>query len=632
MQTIQYQQPQSLPINRGRMIKQLADSTIRNVVDAIVELVTNSDDNYISSEESGDNTTGKIDVHVVRYGGGRCTNLKVVDEGSGMDYRILQSAIEFGGDTSGFKEGKSVRGFLGRGLKESIIALGKGTIYTLNNGILSSVVIYYDQGRKNAVYELSVPVANLTLEQLKEYGFTNASGTVVNIDINNEDKNNISSRETFIDHLQDHYALRDILSSKKRIVELYYSEPDSKDKYCSITPLKYSYPQGNKIISDKKNIDGYDTYFEIYESPEQLDSPNNSWGNAGLLIKTEGAILDNQLFGYETDPLALNLWGKVVAPCIAKKIREGDESIIDINRGGLEWRHPYNKQVKDIGLKLIKGYIERKRNEIRKEKDTTLSEPVEKVLEKICKKLSELAKNELEESAPGKGEVESLMVLPLFANIEIDIPRNLSIYCPKHIVLNNNNSIVKIKSSNSKIKVLNSEIQLKTYKNDDRVLTNTFQVVGLAKNKHATITATLGSNSASCEVRVAEMKKKKNRKRTTGGGLFKEIVRGFEDEPIQRFQYLEGGKIKLFMNFPGVKEYLGEKLEYLSTPEGKTVLSEIIIEAFSRIISYKKMGKYFESDNPDALLGEMDRLRKEASLAIYDTIFHSNLDRLVNKD
>ena len=58
-----------------------------------------------------------------------------------MSEEDLLKAIEFAGETSGFAEGRKVRGFFGRGLKESIIALGKGTIMTLKDGVLSRTVI-----------------------------------------------------------------------------------------------------------------------------------------------------------------------------------------------------------------------------------------------------------------------------------------------------------------------------------------------------------------------------------------------------------------------------------------------------------------------------------------------------------
>src|SRR3990167_7855516 len=131
-----------LPVKRDRLIKQLAESTIGSVFDAVVELVTNSDDSYLKLEQDGEVVTGRIDIYLTRGHGGQCKELIVSDEASGMGFSDLRKAIEFSGETSGFKEGRSVRGFFGRGLKESIIALGRGEILTLKDKMLCKAEIY----------------------------------------------------------------------------------------------------------------------------------------------------------------------------------------------------------------------------------------------------------------------------------------------------------------------------------------------------------------------------------------------------------------------------------------------------------------------------------------------------------
>ena len=111
-----------LPIN-PKIISQLSRATIKNIVDGIVELVTNSDDSYKRLEEKRVKTSGKIEIYVNRKKGGICENLKIKDYAEGMTKEELEKAIEFGGETSGFLEGRSVRGLFGRGLKETIVSL-----------------------------------------------------------------------------------------------------------------------------------------------------------------------------------------------------------------------------------------------------------------------------------------------------------------------------------------------------------------------------------------------------------------------------------------------------------------------------------------------------------------------------
>lgn len=326
-----------LPMKRGRLIKSIADHTIRNVVDAIIELITNSDDSYLIAEEESKNLSGRVDIYVIRGKGGKCKEFSVRDEALGMDPQTLEKAIEFSGETSGFSEGRTVRGFFGRGLKESIIALGRGSILTLQDGILSKAEIFYDKDKRDAHYDLSIPVANLSPDELLELGFITSSGTIATIKVTNEKRNYIPAANTLADQIASHYALRDINSSPKRKL-LFTCKDFGRREWEEVSvPLKYVCPDGKTAFNKRVNLDKSNrVHFKIFESKEQLDSPSTPFGKAGLLIKTEAAILDNQLFGYEIDPAGLYFFGEIVCPGIAQIIRKGDDSIVDFNRGG--WR------------------------------------------------------------------------------------------------------------------------------------------------------------------------------------------------------------------------------------------------------------------------------------------------------
>lgn len=631
MDNIQFQVMDSgcLPLKRGRLIKTLADNTIRGVVDAIVELVTNSNDSYSIQEQQGEKPTGIIHIFIDRCKGGHCKTLRVIDAASGMDYSSLKKSIEFGGETSGFKEGKTVRGFFGRGLKESIIALGKGTIYTIKDHVLSKAEIYYDPKVKDAVYSLTVPIMNFPDDGLKELGFIGNNGTIVNIEIINDKKSYIPARSTLEEHIIRNYSLRDINSSSTRLLKLHYSESDSKNKFSSEMPIKYLFPDGRLIFEGNEKILDDIVHFKIFESSVQLDTPRNPYGEAGLLIRSEGAILDNQLFGYETDPIALYLYGDIVCPGIAKIIRDGDETIVDFGRGGLEWRHDYNKKLEETAKKILASIIQKKKEEKDKDRNTNISESVQNLFNEACRRLSDLAKDELEDAEPGPGEIDSFVIRPFFANIEPEVPRSFSIYAPKYISDNEGTEVVELLSSNPNVALLSSKLKLDYYKKDNSLLKSAFKVVGSIEGEVTTITAKLGSLVSTAEARIHEIghigpRKLKNKK----GGLFNKIIPSHDDEPIQRFQYLEGGIIKIFVKFPGLLKYLGENLELLNTPECRALLAEILIEAFSRHISRKRAGRYITEDI-DSVIVDMDRLRRKASPIIYDIIFRADLSDLV---
>ncbi len=634
MDLTQFQQLDSglLPLKRGRVIKTLADATIRNVFDALVELVTNSDDSYIRAEEKGLKLSGIINVHLTRGQKGHCTEIKVVDAAEGMDHLTLKKAIEFSGDTSGFKEGRTVRGFFGRGLKESIIALGKGTILTLRDGVISVAEIYYDLEEKDAKYSLTIPRQGLPTEELEKLGFIDKSGTVIKIEITNDDKNYVPGRNTIEEYICNHYALRDINSSENRKVIFSYFEKDSKDHYSSTSPIKYTFPTGTIKFDKDIKIDNYICHYQIYESSESLEPPRTPIGTSGLLIKTEGAILDNQLFGYETDPVGLYFFGTIICPAIADIVRKGDETIIDLNRGGLAWKHEFNKKLLSVSKDILGELINKKKKELQLTREVKIEEPVEKVLTQVCKKLSDLAKLELEDdSPPGPGELSTLIIRPIYANIELDKPRSLGVYVPKYLSDDEGTKIVTFKSSNSNIQIINQTVTLDYHKEDNNLLKSSFKVVGKIDGESAVITAMLSKLSATCDVKVAPLKPRgdgPNPPRKSGG-LFKKIRPTQEEEPTQRFRFLEKeGILEVFVKFPGIEKYLGTQFENINNPDSRALLSEIILEAFCRVISRKRAGKYYVEEI-DPFMYDMDQLRKKASQSVYDLIFKADLSKLI---
>jgi hypothetical protein len=137
---MEYGATQKLPISQS-IVKQMSLSTIRNPIDAIVELVTNSDDSYMRLEQEHVPITGNISVFIKREKGGPVKSLMIRDNAEGMDRPSLEKAIKFAEPASGIKEGKTVRGYFGRGLKEAIIALGKGKIET--TGITFMIALKY---------------------------------------------------------------------------------------------------------------------------------------------------------------------------------------------------------------------------------------------------------------------------------------------------------------------------------------------------------------------------------------------------------------------------------------------------------------------------------------------------------
>jgi len=142
-----------LPIN-PRLIEQLAKTTIKNLIDGLVELITNADDSYKRLENEGKNTKGEIEIFLNRKKGGICEKLIIKDYAEGMTQEYLEKkALVFAGDTSGYETTKTVRALFGRGLKETIIALGEGRIITVKDKKQCSTSLWIDEKTKKSQYD-----------------------------------------------------------------------------------------------------------------------------------------------------------------------------------------------------------------------------------------------------------------------------------------------------------------------------------------------------------------------------------------------------------------------------------------------------------------------------------------------
>jgi len=604
---MEFSEVHELPID-SRIVKQSAQATIRNLVDAAVELITNCDDSYRRLEEQGIKISGRIELVVSRQKGGRCEIFLVRDYAEGMTREGLQKAVRFGGETSGFEKGRTVRGLFGRGLKEAIISLGEGEIYTVKNNILNSAKIWWDENEKKAKYGLSEEVLNPSVEQ--RHGIKDSDGTVLQINVKNE-KMRIPEYNKFKQQISDHYALRDITSSEKR--EVFLQFVDLK-RSLLISPgsqgnVKFEPPQGEKVYEGESDLPSYGEHIkiEIFKSPIPLDSPHlNPFAKAGLLVKSGASILDNRLFRYENDPAALYFWGKVGCDGMVERIRKGELGIIDFNRAGIEWRHEYCQAIQATVEKILDPLIQEKRKELEKrEEKKEVAEPTKKMLRKLCSVLNELANKEFEEWEPDvepKEKIEELTILPRYANIEVDKPRSLGVYAPTQLVRLAGNKVT-LESDNIDISLLSSQVSLdRRHSKYPDLYYCFFKVVGRVVDAEANIRCKLGEQKAIARVKVGvQREKKRGEPRGRKGGFISDILPDEVADPIQRVEYVKDtGEIKIKINFPGVARYLSSGLGGVETEQGRVFLAELVGEAFCRQLAVIKLERGEASPFPGA--------------------------------
>lgn len=578
-----------LKIN-ARIIEQLAKATVKNLIDGLVELITNSDDSYKRLEQAGHSVSGEIEIIVERKKGGICTCLQVRDKAEGMTREELEKAIEFAGETSGIEEGKSVRGMFGRGLKETIIALGEGEIISVKNGKRVSTKIYIDKNTRQPSYDDEMlDKVTETIEQ---------NGTVVSIKVTNE-KFKIPELDKFEEQLTNHFALRDINSDNNRKIKLIFRDLKRRAEITKF--IKYHKPQVKLILNKALTLsDGDKIDLRIYESQSPLSFQKYDPSSlAGILIKTKSAILDNQLFKFENEPAAYYFCGEAICHGLEERLRRGQTELIDPNRAGIEWKHDYCQEMASLIQRELEPFILKKKHELEKKiQPKEIKEPTKKMLRKLCGLLNEIAKKELDEfpedikPAP---YINDLQIKPEVANIEVNKPRTFSVYAPVNLVEIEGNH-VRISSDNTRIRLLSSpEIILEPHPiYSDNIYYKYFKIIGDEEGTAGNITAHLGNEKAVAQVKVSPPKKRKRGElKGKKGGFIKDIQTDELSDPATRSEYIDG-IIKIYINFPSVAKYIRSGLDGVESEAGRAILAELIGETFCRALARKgiELGKY----------------------------------------
>jgi hypothetical protein len=622
----------------SRVLIQQAEATIQSILDAIVELVTNCNDSY----SRGKYPFGKIEIYASREKRSKCKELKIRDYAEGMNREKLEKAMTYGEDSSGFKEGKSVRGLLGRGLKEAIIAPGEGLILTKRNGALNIVKIWRE-GRYAFYDFIEKEDLDQNNQDIDQFINSKENGTLIKIFVKNEKYTIPESSDRLKLQIENHYALRDINSAKNREIILTF-EDFGRRKTKTSSPIKYNPLEGKPIIDESFLLPDYKDLIQlkIYESPKSLSFERyNPCSVAGILIKTKDAVLDNQLFNYAGDSAAYYFWGEAYCDGIAERLREaikeGKESeIIDLTRKGLNWRSDYCKAIQKSIEKYLSPLIQKKKQSLESGEKRTTSRKTGEMLKNVCKLLDKLAREEFKEwegpEDPTKLEVKSLIIIPTKANIEIGEPRTLSIYAPKELIkeagvktiIMSDCSDIKIVFPGTKRLVMYLELNLKPHPKDPNIYYNFFKVRGRELDKQAYISCKLGHQEASTLVVV---KKPTKRKKGKKGGFIQKIEEEYTSDPTQRVMY-EKGIINIYVKFPGVVRYFPSGLKEIEQRgESRVMLAELVGESFCKVLAGKKLEEIGGiPGGPEAQIAafnsEVNKFQKKYLDKIHEIIFN----------
>ncbi len=354
----------------SRRVVQDAKLAIRDVYDAIVELVTNADDRY---QILG--TSGRVEIELGRQGKGQPSILRVRDFADGMTTEQMNRKLgRIGGRVSGMEAGKAVRGTNSRGAKD-IAALGQVTFESIpGDGQVHTCRIF-----PNLEYEAE-DSRKATRRVRKRLGIGEGTGTVVTIEI--EPSHRIPKIDTLVPNVAQMVRLRDIVWQEQTTLVVRGLKKGG-DRVVGLHR-----PAGRKRVSRTFVVPGYPgakAKLVILRARKRFRSARNRFRLGGILVKSRHAIHEATLFdrSLEWDSHAQWFHGRLTCEAIDDLWNEYDERqasgephpaenpvpILDPSRKtGLTPDHPFVEALYKRALTMLRPLVEEERKREERER------------------------------------------------------------------------------------------------------------------------------------------------------------------------------------------------------------------------------------------------------------------------
>ena len=357
-----------LDVSNPRYWQQNARMAIRDVCDALVEVITNADDRYVVLKVK----KGRIEIEVERKRKGGPSIIRVRDFADGMTSEVMRKKIKrlADRDASGLADGERVRGTNSRGAKDVAI-LG---------GVTFESIAADGQYHKCEI----TPRGRFTLHKSSEDGpglnrdllrIPQGTGTVVTIMVDQETQ--VPQHDKLRQNLSQLVVLRDILGSSGREVVL-CDVNQGRDNV-----VKAPVMEGKERVNERIQVPGFpgiEAKLVIYRAKNPLEDHGPKFRMSGILVKSRHAIHEATLFApdLENDPYAKRFFGKLNCEYIDDLWNEYDERlekgliptsgnprpIIDpMRKEGLVREHPFVDALFKEALKRLRPLVEEERKQ-----------------------------------------------------------------------------------------------------------------------------------------------------------------------------------------------------------------------------------------------------------------------------
>jgi hypothetical protein len=613
-----------------RVALQQADQAIRkDVIRALVEIITNSNDSYDRLEDAAHNPNGSIIIEVQRRRSDSL--LRIRDYAEGMSGDQLDHKVgTCGAATSGFKEGRSVRGLWGRGLKDAFYGLGHGYVESFWENTFNRCSLSIKRGVPT--YERDEPV-RATRVVRKQYDVPSGNGTIMEIIVSRPDLR-VPQFEHIRRSLERHFELRTVMGNPKRLILL--RELDGRGKVRQEIALGYRPPTGVQVLNEDFAIPDFPAtvHLQVFRSDVELSTPGEEpeYADGGLLIISKHAVLAQTLLKFESNEYASRLYGSVSCDYLYELlIKEPPEPILTVTRDGINWKHPFTKALKLAVETRLEPLIEEERRRAQAAERSAINKKLRERLNSALKELNSIANMELGNLGDGEsgGRIPSVPAsgfgfVPEYVYVQSGKPGGLTLRAsvPDKIA---HGSLVTIESDNPELAVFTPHVIVEEREDFPGVGQARVQVEGRQVGTEAIVTARVDGLEAEAFVKVISKKEgpAEPHEPRPHGGLFRDVKFDARPEMKQRVWFdKETANIIVAIKAPSVSPYiLDETGKGTETPQGQVMLAELIAEAVCREIARRGVERgdfiYVPGAEGDAIQREYIRLQLQYAHRIH---------------
>jgi hypothetical protein len=378
---------------------------IRDVYDALVELVTNSDDSYhrLFRKHAVPEDGGPILIEYLEQRKGQPSFIIVHDRAEGMTLQEMRDKL---GNVGPKQSEEGDRGFMARGAKDCT-ELGPMVVESLKDDAYYKCELTPDA--KFVPWENGKKATGEVRDRLH---IPRGNGTVVKLQI--DARHRMPRHESLLRDLPWHFALRDILSedSKTRALLRNLNRPEDRAER-----VAYRHPDGEIVCDETFAIEGYqgvNAHIKIWKSADAFEDSGDRFRRSGILIKGARAIHECSLLTpeFEKDSYARKYFGRLECAHIDDLLKQYDERrekgqphpdnnptlLIDPNRQhGLIRDHPFTRALLLIPSERLRALIARDREADRSKQQQIANQETQSRLDRLARKASDFLRRQLEE-------------------------------------------------------------------------------------------------------------------------------------------------------------------------------------------------------------------------------------------